>query len=175
MDFASQPNGLIWITGLSGAGKTTFAAALRKKMIDQWRCCPVMLDGDVLRRAMNQENSYAAESRKKLAGHYKDFAAEFVFQGHCVICATISMFQDIRDTNRALNKNYCEVFIDVDDVTRSARKPNGSLTTNEIKHDNSIYQLPQNPDFIFSNLPAAEIDAACDQVVSFIKNKWVFA
>jgi adenylylsulfate kinase len=79
---------VIWITGLSGAGKTTLAQALLP-MLPQPR---LLLDGDAVREALALlAGGYAREDRLKLALTYARLAKLAADQGVAVICATISM------------------------------------------------------------------------------------
>lgn len=165
--------GLVWVTGLSGAGKTTFANALKNCIRADLGCNPVILDGDALREVWGREAAHTPADRHALAKQYAALCALLVSQGHCVICSTISMFQDVRDGNRATNAHYCEVFIDVDDDVRHSRRNIGSLTREDITHTESAFQLPRNPDLVLSNPAPDDIKAGCDKVVSFIKRKWM--
>src|SRR5687768_7687232 len=100
--------GLIWITGLSGSGKTTFANVLQTRLIYELACNPIMLDGDAMRKILNREDTYAPTDRQELARQYSALSALLAEQKHCVICSTISMFQSVRNENRETNPHYCE-------------------------------------------------------------------
>lgn len=166
-------HGLIWVTGLSGAGKTTFSHILQQQLIKKTGCRPVLLDGDVLRKIFNQENTHAPADRHALARQYAALSSLLVSQKQCVICSTISMFQNVRDDNRSFNPHYCEVFIDVDDKIRHDRHDTGSLNKNDIEAEDSVFQMPQNPDIVLKNPSLKDMEDACDEVLAFIKSKWV--
>ncbi len=109
-------NQVIWITGLSGAGKTTVAAELTLRFQERG-LQPVLLDGDVLRnRFKNTEaisETYNREARIKLALKYAHICKILSAQGFTVIIATVSMFREVYAWNRANFPNYFEIYLKV--------------------------------------------------------------
>ena len=100
--------GVLWVTGLSGSGKTTFS----KELIKQSRHLKwIHLDGDELRAILLPEQTYDKASRLSLAKRYSKLAMLLSTQGHNVIVSTISLFQEIHTWNRVNIKNYFEIFI----------------------------------------------------------------
>lgn len=112
---------VIWITGLSGAGKTTLARALLQHLPGA-----ILLDGDDLREVLGYSSSgFDTESRKQLALTYARFARLLARQGITVLVATISLFHEVHDWNRANLPGYLEVFLDVPEKIRRKRDPKG--------------------------------------------------
>lgn len=112
---------VIWITGLSGAGKTTLARALLEHLPEA-----ILLDGDELREALGAADSgFDAASRKKLALTYAKLARLLARQGVTVVVATISLFHDVHAWNREHLPDYLEVFLDVPEDVRRQRDPKG--------------------------------------------------
>ncbi len=117
-----------WITGLSGAGKTTLAL----KLVDHFRAegLPVVfLDGDELREvfgavAANVQN-HGREGRLALAMQYAHLCRILAAQGLTVVIATISLFREVHAWNRANLPGYFEVYlkVPVDELRR--RDPKG--------------------------------------------------
>jgi adenylylsulfate kinase len=108
----------IWITGLSGAGKTTLAQALLP-LLPQPR---LLLDGDALRDALRLlAGGYTREDRLKLALTYARLAELAAGQGVTVVCATISMFHEVHSWNRKNLPGYCEIYLDVPEHVRKQR------------------------------------------------------
>ncbi len=102
---------VIWITGLSGVGKTTTAAHLVVRLREQGRGV-VHLDGDDIRRTLPENvTGYTKDDRLKLARHYVGLAKLLYDQGFVVVVSTVSLFHSIHDLNRTLFARYLEVLI----------------------------------------------------------------
>lgn len=107
---------VIWITGLSGAGKTTLA----KLLVERFReaSMPViLLDGDELREVFGAADVNAAnhgeQARMALASQYARLSRIIAMQGVTVVVATISLFRDVHTWNRDNLPGYFEVFLKV--------------------------------------------------------------
>ena len=107
---------VIWITGLSGAGKTTVAAAL-DQCLKERGLIPILLDGDILRNLFKSTDeigkTYNREARIKLALKYAHLCKTLSSQGFTVIIATISMYDKVYAWNRANLPNYFEIYLKV--------------------------------------------------------------
>jgi len=107
---------VIWITGLSGAGKTTLATELVSCLRDN-NDKPVLLDGDVFRDLLKVPNlmvdEHSREVRISLALKYGLMCQLLASQGITVVIATISMFEEVYTWNRKNLPNYFEVYLKV--------------------------------------------------------------
>ncbi len=107
---------VIWITGLSGAGKTTLATELVAQMKTLGQHV-VMLDGDELRKVFgaveNNSRNHGREGRLALSMQYSQLCLLLAGQGLTVVIATISLFKEIHEWNRKILPNYYEVYIKV--------------------------------------------------------------
>jgi adenylylsulfate kinase len=113
-----------WITGLSGAGKTTVARLLARRFREAGRPA-VLLDGDALRTIFGDRLGHAPDDRRALAMCYARLCQELSGQGFDVICATISMFHAVHDWNRANLPRYREIYLRVPRAELERRDPKG--------------------------------------------------
>ncbi len=119
---------VIWITGLSGVGKSTLASELVERL-RATSVAVVMLDGDELREvfgatAANAQN-HGRAGRLALAMQYAHLCRVIAVQGFTVVIATISLFREVHEWNRANLPDYFEVYLKVplDELRR--RDPKG--------------------------------------------------
>lgn len=103
---------LYWITGLSGAGKTTIGNRLYYEMRKE-QDNVLLLDGDILKNIVSDKLGYSQDDRRKRAMKYALLCKMLTDQGMIVICCTIAMFDEVREWNRENNKGYVEVFLNV--------------------------------------------------------------
>ena len=115
---------VIWITGLSAAGKTTLATAVTKRLRETGRPV-VMLDGDELREALAVTDTHARDSRLVLAHKYSRLARMIARQGVTVVVGTVALFKEIHAWNRENLPGYFEVYlrVSIDELRR--RDPKG--------------------------------------------------
>ena len=105
---------VIWIIGLSGAGKTT----LGREVARQWRALSpncVLLDGDELREVFRHnatETSYTLGGRRVNADRMTALCSLLDGQGINVVCCILSIFSEMRAANRDRFSRYFEVFLD---------------------------------------------------------------
>lgn len=111
-DFPGVLPGVVWITGLPGVGKTTLAGALVDTLFDKTGVRAVHLDGDLMRSALSSFD-HKANARRELALAYQGLAQMLADQGFVVIVSTVSLFQEIHESNREKLIRYFEVFLDI--------------------------------------------------------------
>jgi len=103
----------IWLTGLSGAGKSTVSVALQEALSGR-EIRPAVLDGDVIRRGLNRDLGFSAADRDENIRRIGEVAWLMVDASLFVIVAFISPFRAQRDRVRALFEpgQFVEVFVD---------------------------------------------------------------
>ena len=106
---------IIWITGLSGAGKTTLAKKVSNNL-KNIGVPSILVDGDVIRNILsenNNENCYSNEARLKIAFKYARLSLLLANQGFCVITSVIGMFEELYNWNKKNLPGYYEIFLDI--------------------------------------------------------------
>ncbi|WEK59240.1 MAG: adenylyl-sulfate kinase [Candidatus Brevundimonas phytovorans] len=118
--------GVVWLTGLSGAGKSTVAQALQQSLHGQG-CRTVLLDGDNLRHGLNRDLGFSDEDRAENVRRTGEAARLFADTGVIAICALISPRQADREAVRARfdDHRFVEVFVDASLESCQARDPKG--------------------------------------------------
>ena len=149
--FKTKP-AVIFLTGLSGSGKTTIAKALVEKY-KMKGVIPVLLDGDEIRKVIHQ-TGFDEESRKKHNLNVGYMASLLESQGNVVIVSLISPYIDIRNEIRGMCKKFVEVHVSTDIKVCIERDPKGLYTkaiAGEIKDFTGIsapYYAPENPEVL---------------------------
>lgn len=101
----------IWITGISGAGKTTLAKALVDVL--QGVVHPVLIDGDQIRALYGSDLGYDEKSRRVQIGRMQRLAKWLSDQGHVVVVAALYSHPELMQWNRENLKGYFEVYLDM--------------------------------------------------------------
>lgn len=141
-----------WITGYSGAGKTTIGTLLYNYLKKNQKNL-VLLDGDKLREVFGNDLGYTKEDRYRSAMRNVQLCKMLSEQGIDVICCTISMFEDIRKYNRDNIKDYVEIYVKVDIDTLYKRDQKKMYSNNEknLVGVDIFLDEPKNPDIILYN------------------------
>ena len=113
-----------WLTGLSGAGKSSIARELSSLLRGEGRAV-ALLDGDAMREVLGETAAYSRVARLRLAASYGRLARLLTDQGIDVVCATISMFREVYEWNRANVRGYREIWVRASMETLAARDRRG--------------------------------------------------
>ncbi len=118
--------GVIWFTGVSGAGKTTIARALENKLWDSGHQT-MHLDGDQLRHGLNSDLGFSPSDRRENIRRVGEVARLFFEQGNIVLCSFVSPYQSDRKAVRELfpDDRFLEVHVHCQPETRIRRDPKG--------------------------------------------------
>lgn len=144
---------LFWVTGLSGAGKTTIGTILYQKLKEKYPNT-VLFDGDVLRRMFGNDLGYSKEERFACAMRYARLCKLLTEQGIIVVCCTISMFDAVREWNRQNIPEYTEIYIKV--PIEMLEKRNQKNLYHDVKMGIAVnvvgvdldLELPKSPDIV---------------------------
>jgi adenylylsulfate kinase-like enzyme len=142
---------LFWITGLSGAGKTSLANGIKKEIKKNFG--PTMVvNGDDLRKIFKL-NKYDQISRLEYGKQYCKFVKFITDQNINLIFTVVGMFDEIRTWNKKNIKNYLEIYIKANiSVIKKKRKKKLYLKKiNEIVGMKIKPQFPKKPNIIIVN------------------------
>lgn len=144
---------VIWLTGLSGAGKSTIAFRLKRRLTKAGRqVC--LLDGDVVRRHLCSDLGFSETDRKENIRRVAEVARLMADTGVICIVALISPYVADRELARQVVKasRFVEVFINAPLAVCEERDPKGhyvkarSGQLRQFTGISSPYQAPKNPE-----------------------------
>ncbi len=148
---------VFWLTGLPGAGKTTIAKALHRRLC-QNNPSVVLLDGDQLREVLGEwAAGFGRHDRKRLAFVYARLCRYLASQGLTVVCGTVSLFEDVRVWNRQNVPGYVELYVraplavlqERDQKSLYSRGEKGAVEN--VPGFDLAVELPSTPDFVLEN------------------------
>jgi adenylylsulfate kinase len=143
----------IWLTGLSGAGKSTVAFELERQLVSQGQACYV-LDGDNIRHGLASDLGFGQQDRRENIRRVAHVAQLMNDAGLIVITALISPMQADRDMARDIigADNFVETYLSASVDTCARRDPKGlyaKALTGEILSFTGIsapYEAPLHPE-----------------------------
>ncbi len=164
---------LIWFTGLSGSGKSTLANALENKL-HQEGINTYALDGDNIRKGINNDLSFSPEDRTENIRRIAEIANLFVDAGIVVLAAFVSPYKkDRKNIENIVGKdNFVEVFVNTSLEECEKRDVKGlydKARKGEIKDFTGInapYEAPDDPD-----VEVITDDKSIEEAVTLIYNE----
>ncbi len=151
----AQKGATIWMTGLSGSGKSTIAVALEQVLMQQGKRAYV-LDGDNVRHGLNKNLGFSAEDRTENIRRIGEVAKLFADSGILTVTSFISPYRADRDLVRQLHADselpFLEVYVDAPLDVAEERDPKGlykKARAGEIKNFTGIdstYEQPERAD-----------------------------
>ena len=162
----------LWFTGLSGAGKSTIANLVEKKLLAQGRHT-YLLDGDNVRHGLNKDLGFTAEDRVENIRRVAEVARLMTDAGLIVLVSFISPFRAEREMARALFEpgEFLEVFVDTPLAEAERRDVKGlyaKARRGELRNFTGIdspYEPPQAPELHLHTL-GADVAALADEVIA---------
>ena len=148
---------VVWLTGLSGSGKSTIAQALERELFIR-AMHPYVLDGDNVRHGLNSNLGFAPEDRVENIRRVSEVAKLMADAGNVVITAFISPYRADRQRARAIamegNAEFIEVFVDAPLEVCEERDPKDlykKARAGQIREFTGIdapYELPVDPEIV---------------------------
>ncbi|KAL0102253.1 hypothetical protein PUN28_018651 [Cardiocondyla obscurior] len=171
----------IWMTGLSGAGKTSISFQLEKYLISQG-IAAYSLDGDNIRTGLNCNLGFSKEDREENVRRVAEVARLFADAGIITLCSFVSPFAVDRKMAREIHENanlpFFEIFVDASlqvcearDVKGLYKKARQGIIKSFTGIDQS-YDIPTKPDLVV-NTENATVQQSTDIVINFLQHKQI--
>ena len=163
----NQKGRVIWLTGLSGSGKSTIANALETTLFANGAHCYV-LDGDNLRLGLNMDLGFTPEDRAENVRRVSEVAKLMVDAGLIVITALVSPFAADRNRAKSIFEEgeFLEVYVNTPVEICQQRDPKGlykKSAAGELPNFTGIsqdYEAPVNPDLVLDGTASLEENIA---------------
>ncbi|WP_321903614.1 adenylyl-sulfate kinase [Paraburkholderia tropica] len=177
VDTGISTGAVVWLTGMSGAGKSTIAQALVERL--RASCIrATALDGDVLRTGLNGDLGFTEADRTENLRRVAHVAALFCQEGFVAITATISPEPEHRDNARRIvgAGSFVEVFVDTPFEVCEERDPKGlykRARRGEIPQFTGIgspYHAPDRPDLTVRT-QGNSVEHCVDDIVEHLARK----
>jgi adenylylsulfate kinase-like enzyme/phosphohistidine swiveling domain-containing protein len=172
----ASPGRVFWITGLSGAGKTTLGQELWSRLRAAGR--PVIfLDGDALRAVIAEDLDHSAGNRRRSAMRNARLCRLLAEQGADVVCATISLFHEVQRWNRENIPGYREIYLRVPIDELRCRDSKGIYAGSQRADARDVVgidvpaEAPEAPDLVLDNYGALDVATAVDRILA-VCDRW---
>ena len=180
-----QKNGhkavVLWFTGLSGAGKSTIAMALERRLFERG-CKTAMLDGDIIRHGLCSDLAFSPADRKENIRRAGETAKLFFEHGSIVLCTFISPFRADRNFVKSLLApgRFVEIYVkcSLDECQR--RDPNGlyekarSGIIPGFTGIDSPYEEPEQPEIVIDTRESS-VDECVTKLEAFLLKRKVIS
>ena len=175
MQFFGHRPATLWLTGLSGAGKSTVAFALEKELLAHGRACYV-LDGDNVRHGLNRDLGFSPQDRTENIRRIAEVARLMNDAGLMVITAFISPYRDDRAMARGIigQGNFIEIHVATGIEVCEKRDPKGLYakaragSIAEFTGISAPYEAPLSAE-ITLDTGATPLDECVDRIVTHLQ------
>lgn len=163
----------VWLTGLSGAGKTTLARRLEGELRARGRAVEV-LDGDEVRQTLSKGLGFSREDRDAHIARVAYVCALLTRHGVAVVAAAISPYAEARRAARDQIGSFVEVYVrcPLDELVR--RDPKGLYARalrGEIPHFTGVsdpYEAPAHPDVV-ADTSRESVEGSVDKILAALR------
>lgn len=170
-----QRSKVIWLTGLSGSGKSTIGLALEKRLFQE-NFVAQLLDGDNIRSGINKNLGFSEEDRKENIRRIAEIAKLYLSSGIITINSFISPTAETRNIAKEIvgDADFLEIYINAPMATCESRDVKGlykKARAGEIQGFtgiNQAYEEPENP-ALELRTDVLSVDEAVDKLFTFLK------
>lgn len=165
---------VLWLTGLSGSGKSTIANFLEKKLY-KFGISTYLLDGDNVRYGLCNDLNFTKKHRKENIRRISEVVYLMLDAGLVIITAFISPYKKDRKKIRdKIGKNFIEIFVDTPLFICKKRDPKGlykKVKSKEIINFTGIdlkYEIPDNPEIYLNG--QEPLEKSIKKIINYLKN-----
>ncbi len=165
----------LWLTGLSGAGKTTIALELEQRLLAIGQRIE-RLDGDTVREGLTRDLGFSKEDRDKNIERVTFVAKLLSRNGVGVVCSFISPYRDARDKARRETTNFIEVFVDTPlevCIERDVKGLYQKALAGELKQFTGIddpYEAPEQPELVIRTA-GETVQESVDHILAYLERR----
>jgi adenylylsulfate kinase len=166
----------VWLTGLSGSGKSTIAVALEKELCSR-SVRTYILDGDNIRHGLNKNLGFSPADRTENIRRIGEVAKLFTDAGIVALTAFISPYRADRDQVRAMMPDdFIEVFVDCPVETCEERDVKGlykKARAGQIPEFTGIsapYEAPEKPELTIKTRDQ-DVEASVKQILGYLEKR----
>ena len=165
---------VVWLTGLPGAGKSTLARALERRLFTNGGS-PILLDGDTLRAGLNGDLGFSPQDRSENIRRLAEVATHLARNGHIAIVAAVSPSKDDRAAARRIaDAAFREVYVATPAEVCESRDPKGHYakaragTLKSFTGIGNDYQPPTEAELVLdtSSRPVTEATEAIERMLA---------
>lgn len=167
---------VVWLTGLSGSGKTTIWKLLKNKLLKKYNIRSELLDGDVIRTNLSKGLSFTKEDRD-INVRRVGFVCNLLSRNNIpVIASLISPYKDVRNELKNTVHRFVEVYVNASIEECEKRDVKGlykMVRDGQILNFTGItdpYEKPENPDVI-CNTELETPEESVEFILNYLKNK----
>jgi len=178
-----QKGCVVWMTGLSGSGKSTVACAVESALVNLGKRV-YRLDGDNVRFGLNKNLGFSAEDRAENIRRIGEVAKLFADAGVITLSSFISPYRVDRDNARALcdegGLDFIEVYVEAPLEVAEERDPKGlykKARAGEIKGFTGIddpYEAPEKPELVLHTADMS-LDDEVKAVVQYLDERGILS
>jgi adenylylsulfate kinase len=169
----------VWLTGLSGSGKSTIAVELEKRLLERG-VRTYILDGDNIRHGLNKNLGFSPEDRTENIRRIGEVAKLFSDAGLVAVTAFISPYRADRDQVRAIMQpgDFIEVFVDCPVEVCEQRDVKGlykKARAGEIKEFTGIsapYEAPSKPEMVIET-SGQSVEKSALQILAYLERQGI--
>ena len=169
----------VWLTGLSGSGKSTIAVALEKRLLERG-VRTYILDGDNIRHGLNKNLGFSPDDRTENIRRIGEVAKLFCDAGLVALTAFISPYRADRDQVRAImqQSDFIEVFVDCPVEVCEQRDVKGlykKARAGEIKEFTGVsapYEAPSAPELVIETSDQS-VEKSALQILTYLERQGI--